>query len=215
MCRSLSMARTTTSPELSPTRICTSTPLPAPQLLRVPAHRLLHAQRGVAGAHRVVLVGERRAEERHDAVAHHLVHGALVAVHRLHHPLEHRIEQAARLLGIPIGEQLHRALEIGEQHRDLLALALEGVARGQDLLGEVLGGVGLGRGLALDRLGGGRRAAGAAELLVREQLGAAARAAGDEAATALLTEPNALTVLGLAAGTLHLGPPRGRSGPDG
>src|SRR6266481_2732777 len=109
---------------------------------------------------------------------------------------------------MPVGEELHRALEVREEDRDLLALALEGVARGQDLLREVLGGVGLSRGLALYRVGGGRRAAGAAELLVREQLGATARAAGDEAATALLTEPHALAVLGLAAGTLHLGPPR-------
>ena len=100
--------------------------LRAPQLLGVPAHRLLHAQRRVAGAHRVVLVGERRAEQRHDAVAHDLVHGALVAMHGLHHPLEHGIEELARLLGIAVGEQLHRALEVGEEHGDLLALAFEG-----------------------------------------------------------------------------------------
>ena len=47
--------------------------------------------------------------------------------------------------GIAVGEQLHRALEIGEEHGDLLALAFEGALRGEDLLGEVLGGVGLGR----------------------------------------------------------------------
>ena len=73
----------------------------------------------------MVLVGERGAEQRHDAVAHHLVDGALVAVDGLHHALEDRVEELAGLLGIAVGEQLHRALEIGEEHGDLLALALE------------------------------------------------------------------------------------------
>ena len=90
----------------------------------------------------MVLVGERRAEQRHDAVAHHLVDGALVAVDGLHHPLEDRVEELARLLGVAVGEQLHRALEVGEQDRDLLALAFQGGLGGEDLLGEVLRGVG-------------------------------------------------------------------------
>ena len=68
----------------------------------------------------------------------HLVDRALVAVHGLHHALEDRVEELARLLGIAVGEQLHRALEVGEQHRDLLALAFERGLGGEDLLGEVL-----------------------------------------------------------------------------
>ena len=97
----------------------------ASHLLRVLLHALLHPERRVAGPHGVVLVGERRAEERHDPVAHDLVHRALVAVDRLHHPLEHGVEELARLLGIAVGQQLHRALEVGEEHGDLLALAFE------------------------------------------------------------------------------------------
>ncbi len=120
--------------------------LRAADLLGVALDRLLHPQRGIAGADRVVLVGERRAEERHDPVAHDLVDGALVAVDGLHHALEHGVEELARLLGIAVGEQLHRALEVGEEHGDLLALALQGGLGGEDLLGEVLGGVGLRRG---------------------------------------------------------------------
>ena len=135
------MARTTTSPEFSPTRILTRAAVRAPHLLGVALHGLLHPERRVARAHGVVLVGERRAEERHDPVAHHLVDGALVAVDGLHHPLEDGIEELARLLGIAVGEQLHRALEVGEEHGDLLALALERRLGGEDLLGEVLGGV--------------------------------------------------------------------------
>jgi hypothetical protein len=96
----------------------------------------------------VVLVRERRAEQRHDPVAHDLVHRPLVPVDRLHHPFEHRVEKLTGFLGIPVGEQLHRPLHVGEEHRDLLALALQGALRREDLLSEVLGGVGLGRGEA-------------------------------------------------------------------
>jgi hypothetical protein len=113
----------------------------APRVVRVALQRLLHPQGGVARADRVVLMGERRAEERHDAVAHHLVHRALVAVHRLHHSLQHRIEEFARLLGVAVGQQLHRALQVREEDGDLLPLALEGGLGGSDLLGEVLRGV--------------------------------------------------------------------------
>src|SRR5262249_45052221 len=80
------------------------------------------------------------------AVAHDLVDGALVAVDRLHHPFEHRIEELACLLGIAVSEKLHRSFEVSEQYRHLLALALQGSLGGEDLLGEVLGGVALGRG---------------------------------------------------------------------
>jgi hypothetical protein len=64
----------------------------APGLLGVPLHRFLHAERRIAGPHRVILVGERSAEERHDAVAHHLVDRALVAVDGLHHVLDDGVE---------------------------------------------------------------------------------------------------------------------------
>ncbi len=101
-------------------------PVGAAELLGVPAQGGLHVERGVAGPHGVILVGDRRTEQRHDPVAHHLVDGALVAVDGLHHPLEDRVEELPRLLGITVGEQLHRALEVGEEDRDLLALALEG-----------------------------------------------------------------------------------------
>ena len=115
------------------------------KLVGVPADGLLHPQRGVACPHRVILVGERGAEERHDPVTHHLVHRPLVAVDRLHQPLDDGIEELPRLLGIAIGEQLHGALHVGEEDRDLLALSLERGLRGEDFLGEVPGRVGLRR----------------------------------------------------------------------
>ncbi len=76
----------------------------------------------------MILVGQGRAEQRHDAVAHHLIDGSLVAVNRIHHVRQNRIEQLPCLLGIAVGKQLHRALEVGEEYRDLLALAFDGGA---------------------------------------------------------------------------------------
>jgi hypothetical protein len=93
----------------------------------------------------VVLVCEWGAEERHDPVTHHLVHGALVAVHGVHHPFEHWIEDSARFLRITVGEQLHGALEVSEEDSDLFAFAFEGGAGREDALGEVVGRVGVGR----------------------------------------------------------------------
>ena len=106
-------------------------------LVAVARDGLLHAQRRVAGAHGVILVGERRAEEGHDAVAHHLVHRALVAVDGVHHVFEEGIEQLLRLLGIAVGEQLHRALEVGEEDGDVLALAVSDRTAGAQELGQL------------------------------------------------------------------------------
>ena len=55
------------------------------------------------------------------------------------------------LLGVALLGELHRAHHVGEQHRHLLALALERAAAGADLLGEVLRGRG-------ERLAHGRAA---------------------------------------------------------
>ncbi len=112
---------------------------------RVAADGLLHGERGVAGADGVILVSQRRAEQRHDAIAHDLVDGALVTVHRLHHAVEDGVQQLARLFRVAVGEQLEGAFHVGEEHRDLLALPLERMARGEDLLGQVAGRVAVGR----------------------------------------------------------------------
>src|SRR5207302_119107 len=72
--------------------------LPGLHALRVPFHRLLHPQGCITGPHRVVLMGQWRAEQRHDSVAHNLVHAALVAVDSLHHVLEDEVEKLLGLL---------------------------------------------------------------------------------------------------------------------
>ena len=60
-----------------------------------------------------------------------------IAMHGVHHALQHRIEELPGLLGIAVGEEFHRALEVGKQHGDLLALAFQGAAGGEDFLGEI------------------------------------------------------------------------------
>ena len=108
--------------------------------------------------------------------AHHLVHGALVAMGGLYHAFENGIQRLSSVLGITVGEQLQRSLEVGEEDRDLLALAFERRLGGQDPLGEVLRGVGLGRGEARGRGLAGGVGALRAELGARRQRGAAPRA---------------------------------------
>ena len=135
------MDRTTTSPEFNANSDLYRNALGLLNPFGIVFHRLLHPERRVTGAHRMILVRERRAEQRHDAVAHDLIDCTLVAVHRFHHVLEHRIEDFPRLLRIAVGEQLHRALHVGEQHRHLLALAFERTLRGENLLSEVFGSI--------------------------------------------------------------------------
>ena len=93
----------------------------------------------------MIFMSQRRTEQRHDPIAHDLIDCTFIAVHCLHHVLQDWIENFPRFLGIAVGQQLHRALHVGEQHRDLLALAFEGTLGGENLFGEVLGCVSLGR----------------------------------------------------------------------
>ena len=110
----------------------------APRLLAVALDRFLHPEGGVTGADGVILMRNRCAEKRHDAVAHHLVHGALVAVHGVHHVSEDGIEDLARFPGIAIGEQPHRTLQVGEEYCHLLAFTFEGGLRRKNSFGEML-----------------------------------------------------------------------------
>src|SRR6266852_3594336 len=112
MWRSLPIARTTTSPACSPTRICTGTPW-----LRCTS---------AAYCFTMVFMSDGGTKQRHDAVAHDLVHRALVAVHRGHHVFQDGVEELPGFLGIALGQEFHRAFEVGKQHRDVFAFAFEG-----------------------------------------------------------------------------------------
>jgi hypothetical protein len=63
----------------------------------------------------------------------------------VYHQREDWIDELARVLGIAVGEQLHRPLEVGKQHSYVLALAFESRLGGEYLLGEVLRGIRIGR----------------------------------------------------------------------
>src|SRR5207245_501281 len=178
----------------------------APPRSCVLLHGLLHPERGVTRAHGVIFLGEGRAEQCHDAVAHHLVHRTLVAVDRLHHPFEHRVEDLACFLRVAIREQLHRALQVGEEDGHLFALAFQGALGGQDLLGEVPGGIRLGR--AEPRLDGPscccqRSATAPAKLLAALVPEATRGARRSERQPALPAEAASLTVLCMAPRTDH------------
>jgi hypothetical protein len=51
----------------------------------------------------MVFVRNGGTEERHNPIPHDLVHGPLVAMHGVHHALQHGVEELAGFFGIAIG----------------------------------------------------------------------------------------------------------------
>jgi hypothetical protein len=47
-------------------------------------------------------------KQRHNAIAHDLIHRAFIAMHGGHQALQHWIEELSRLLRITVSEQFHR-----------------------------------------------------------------------------------------------------------
>src|SRR5262249_31507321 len=101
-------------------------------------------ERGLACTPGVVLVGDRRAEERHHAVAGELVDRALDPVNRRGEDLEHSIEHPMPLFGVELLGQAHRVDNVHEQDTQVLSLTLERAPGGEDLLSEVARRVGAG-----------------------------------------------------------------------
>src|SRR5271156_6168301 len=73
----------------------------------------------------MVLMGKRRAKQREDAVARGLHDITIVAMDRVDHQLEGGIDERARCFGIEVFHQIHRALDIGEERGDGLALTVD------------------------------------------------------------------------------------------
>jgi hypothetical protein len=130
----------------------------------------------------------------------------------LHHVLEDRIEDLPRFLGVSVGEQFHRALEVGEKDRDLLALARERGLGRQDALGEMPRSVGR-------RAGDPRGDRQGTDLILSQRLTAlpteprprtcalsASRTHEFEATAALLAEGGIMRILVLASGAIHAAP---------
>ena len=101
---------------------------------RIGAELLLHAERGVARAPGMVLVRDRRPEQRHDAVTGELVDGAFEAMDLFGQDLEEAVEHPMPFLGVDLLGQQHRVDQVDEQHGDLFALAFEGAAIGEHTL---------------------------------------------------------------------------------
>src|SRR5262249_34128912 len=123
-------------------------------------------------------------------------------MHRLHHTLEYGVEDLSRFFRIAVGQELHGALEVGEEHRDLLALAFKSGPRRKNLPSEVLGGIGLRR---RERLGLTRNGLPAlkAELRAGGQLGLTLGTDRRQTSSALQTELGLDRVFVLAPRTLH------------
>ena len=95
------------------------------ELAAVDRGRALDAERGVDGPPRAVLVRDGRAEERHHAVARVLVDGALEAVDLGGDPLEAPVHDRVHVLGVELLGEAREPGDVGEEHGDLAALALE------------------------------------------------------------------------------------------
>jgi hypothetical protein len=107
------------------------------QILCETADLGLHGEGGVAGSQRMVFEREWGPKECHDAIAHDLVHGAFVAMDGLDHAIEDGVEQLTGLLGVAVGEQFQRSLDISEEDRNLLTFAFDGRPLRQDPFGQV------------------------------------------------------------------------------
>jgi len=70
-------------------------------------------------------MGDRRPEHGENAITSGLRDVAAVAADGIHHQFQRRINDTSCLFRIEVFHQLGRTLDVGEQHSDRLALALE------------------------------------------------------------------------------------------
>jgi hypothetical protein len=89
----------------------------------------------------VILEGDGRAEEGHDAVAEELVHGAVIAVDDVGDEPQDAVHQCVQRLRVQALGEAGGIGHVGEEHGDLLALVLQLASIAQDPLGEVARGV--------------------------------------------------------------------------
>jgi hypothetical protein len=109
----------------------------AAQLPCVQAERVAQVQGRVARAPGVVLVRDRCAEDRHDAVTGVLVDGPFESVDAFREDRVEAVEDPAPILGIDVLGEVHRALHVREHHRHLLALPVERALHLADLVGKM------------------------------------------------------------------------------
>src|SRR6266851_5110250 len=100
------------------------------ELLATTAKCVAHRERRVQRALWMVLMCDRRAEQCKNPVARRLHNVTVVAMRRVDHQLECRIDDRARLLRIEVAHHFGRILDVREQRRHRLALALDDVRDG-------------------------------------------------------------------------------------
>ena len=86
-------------------------------------HPLVNVERGAHRAQRVVVVGDRCTEQRHDIVAHMLVDRAAIALDDAVDRLEIAVEQRVGRLGAERARKFGVTRDVGEQHGHLAPLA--------------------------------------------------------------------------------------------
>src|SRR5712692_4961549 len=93
----------------------------------------------------MVFMGNGRAEQGKDAIARVLDHVAFIAMDRIHHELDGWIDNGARLFGIEVFHEVHRAFDVGKKGSYGFAFAVRGGTRfpccllGPNALGKVRG----------------------------------------------------------------------------
>ena len=70
-------------------------------------------------------MGNGRTEQGHNAIAEHLIDGALEAMHGVHHAMDGGVEELLRGFRIETTDEFRRIFQVGKEHGDLLALALK------------------------------------------------------------------------------------------
>ena len=176
----------------SPVRTPARASMPGPE----GADRVDELEAGPDGPLGVVLVGDRRAPDRHDRVADELLDRPAVAADDVAGEVEVAGQELAGVLGVaPLGER-READEVGEQDGDEAAL---GDRRDRERRGSGTPRRGRWR-------GGSRRPEGwphSPQNFSSGSLGAAGRAGGGERRPALDAEPPARLVLGAAVRADH------------
>ena len=99
--------------------------VPQPNGFGENAHGVADVQGGEAGSLRVIFVGDGSPEQSHGAVAGELMHRALEAVYAFGDDLKEVLDDVEPLFRIEPRRKSHRALDVGEQHSDVLALAFQ------------------------------------------------------------------------------------------
>src|SRR4029453_8965141 len=67
-------------------------------------------------------------------------------MHRIHHEMQHRVDDLLRLFGIAVFDQLHRVPDVGKENGDLLPFSFQGLPRGQYFFTEMSGNITVWRG---------------------------------------------------------------------